>query len=534
MPPTGRSAGARLSKLGALAAACALALGACDANVDPDRGDARQGGSITVALAAPPDSLDPALAASPAALQALWLVHTPLLTYARAEGAAGTKLVPALARELPDFSPDGRTVTFALRPGLRYSDGRHVRAGDFERAVKRALRLHPRGRELFGGVLGGRRYARTLLPDADLRGISADERTGEVRIRLVDPDPAFLFTLAAPVAAPVPGGTPVEDTPLRPPPGVGPYRLAAPRRGIAFVLARRRDFRLPGVPAGNVDEVAGKLVEDSAGATRGAVEGLLDAVQGEPPVELLPRIRSELKQRYEEHPTLALDYVKMDPGGPFADEDLRRAVSFALDEAALARLRDGFLEPSCNVLPPQVAGHERLDPCPYGEREENSDLVRARELVESTEQRPERLLVAVANGPRARIGARDQALERYLVATLRKIGLRARPARTARERARAQIRTARRLPAYPHPARYLEVGADQVLDTRISLLELEGDPRASAARWAELDREAVQDADVAPYGIETSGVLLSERMDPQNCSRFHPVFGLDWSSLCLR
>jgi len=29
-------------------------------------------------------------------------------------------------------------------------------------------------------------------------------------------------------------------------------------------------------------------------------------------------------------------------------------------------------------------------------------------------------------------------------------------------------------------------------------------------------------------------VLLSERMDVANCSRYHPVFGLDWSSLCLK
>jgi hypothetical protein len=39
---------------------------------------------------------------------------------------------------------------------------------------------------------------------------------------------------------------------------------------------------------------------------------------------------------------------------------------------------------------------------------------------------------------------------------------------------------------------------------------------------------------VAPYGVETVGVLMSERMDAENCTLYHPVFGLDWSSLCLR
>ena len=38
---------------------------------------------------------------------------------------------------------------------------------------------------------------------------------------------------------------------------------------------------------------------------------------------------------------------------------------------------------------------------------------------------------------------------------------------------------------------------------------------------------------IAPFGLVTTGVLLSERLDADQCQRFHPVYGLDFSSLCL-
>lgn len=510
--------------LGVLAVTC----GACSTSAEPGPGDPRRGGSVSVALAGAPDSLDPAVAVSPSALRALWLVHTPLLTYARDEGAQGTALVAGLASELPEVSADGRSLTLALRRGLRYSDGRRVGAEDFERAVKRALRLNPLGLELFGNVRGARRYARSLLAGADIVGISAETRTREVRIELRRPDPKFWHALAMPMAAPVPPGLAMRDLSGDPPPGVGPYRSVEPRPGTVFVLERSRGFELPGVPAGRVDEVAGEVTGDADTRFRAAIDSRVDVAGGEPPIDMIVRVRSELKDRYEEHLTLALDYLSLDAGRPpFSDEDMRRAVSFAIDEAALARLRGGFLAPTCNVLPPGVPGYRRLDPCPYGEREDNPDLIRARALVREAVSRPAPVTVASEGGP-------SPALEGYLVRTLRKLGFRARRATTPRERRSAQITFTRAQPRVPLPGRYLELADDSVLDRRVELLESEGPPRDFSEAWAALDREVVDAAAIAPYGVKTVGTLMSERMDAENCSRYHPVFGLDWSGLCLR
>ena len=73
-----------------------------------------------------------------------------------------------------------------------------------------------------------------------------------------------------------------------------------------------------------------------------------------------------------------------------------------------------------------------------------------------------------------------------------------------------------------------------MIASRVGLLELEGPPAEQAGEWAELDREVVSEALLAPYGVTTTGTLLSERLDAENCLRFHPVHGLDLSSLCVR
>ena len=57
--------------------------------------------------------------------------YLPLLTYAHASGAAGSKVVPALAESLPKVTDGGKTYTLTLRKGLKYSDGTPVKASDF-------------------------------------------------------------------------------------------------------------------------------------------------------------------------------------------------------------------------------------------------------------------------------------------------------------------------------------------------------------------------------------------------------------------
>ena len=103
-----------------------LALAAGCGN-DQTRG--REGGSITIGISAQPDSLDPALAYTGEAWESLWLVYTPLLSYAHEEGTKGTQPIPGLAQTSARSPTAGAPTSSTPRPNLTYSDG-SPRAGE--------------------------------------------------------------------------------------------------------------------------------------------------------------------------------------------------------------------------------------------------------------------------------------------------------------------------------------------------------------------------------------------------------------------
>jgi len=476
-------------------------------------GNARKGGSITVGAGSLPRLLDPALATDWLALQALRAVYTPPLAYRHAEGRDGTDLVPGLARELPEVSEDGLVYSFRFRAGLSYSDGTRLRASDFERAVVRARRLDSPYAPLYAAI------------DA----IDADDRSGRVVVSLTQPDAAFAHALALPASAPVPAGTRAADLSSVPPPGIGSYTVASIRPGERWVLRRARGFDLSELPTGNVDQLTfGRFGSPADQANRVAIGTTLDVMQELPPTVQLPEIRSKYADRYEEQATASTLFFALEATTtPFDDRRVRQAVSLAVDGPTLERLYSGRLEPGCNLLPSSVAGYSRIDPCPYGDRDEPPDLVRARELVEDAGQVG---TVVTVGAPRS---VAPVAVSRYFIATLRKIGLAARAHPTGRE---ASVELELVAPPIAHPSAFLSAfrGRTEDVELDADIARLLAEPEASADDWGEIDERLVEEAYVAPLGSRRQPTFFSERIDVQGCEIFHPVFGTDLAALCLR
>jgi DNA-binding SARP family transcriptional activator len=112
-----------------------------------------RGGTLRL-LHTRPITLDPALQLDVLPLQSDRLTHSGLVAYNHVSGPAGTQLVPDLAISLPTPTAGGTTYTFRLRTGLRYSDGRALRASDFRRAIERVLALGFEASAGFMGILG--------------------------------------------------------------------------------------------------------------------------------------------------------------------------------------------------------------------------------------------------------------------------------------------------------------------------------------------------------------------------------------------
>lgn len=541
-------------------AVTALALAGCgkgpveppDDKPGPDRTqEDEHGGSIRVGYAAFPDALDPATAYTVDAWQALWAVYTPLLTYRHAEGREGSELVPGLAEGLPRISGDGRTYRLRLRKGLRYSDGRPVRAADFEHTVKRVLRLRSAGTSFFAAVAGAEAYRAARRDAGDIRGIRSDERSREITIRLTRRDGRFPRILASEFVGLVPGDTPFEDLTDTPPPGVGPYRIAAVRPGRGFALNRVAGFDAGDLPKGRLDRLTVDVVQSPRRLVQAVVANRVDITGVAPPPDTLSDLRDRLAgKRYREEVGTASTFFFLNHDvAPFDDPRVRRAVNLAVDREDVARRFGGLLEPGCNLLPPAVPGAEELDPCPYAEPDQD----RARELLRRSGAAGAEVLVHASDLPEERAAAQE------LAAALRRIGLKARarivqdaqyPGVAADRAGRVQAGLTTWYQDLAHPASFLQLVDGRSIRPRLGLnagfvddpalnrilarAGAEADLDEAQDAYAAADRRVITQAHIVPLGFRRSTVLASERMDSgEDCTVLHPVYGIDFASLCL-
>ena len=88
----------------------------------------RGGTLITRANAAPSGSPDPQVNYTLQEWQFLIITHDGLVGFKRASGPEGTKIVPDLATAVPTPTDNGKTYTFTLRDGIKFSTARRSRA----------------------------------------------------------------------------------------------------------------------------------------------------------------------------------------------------------------------------------------------------------------------------------------------------------------------------------------------------------------------------------------------------------------------
>ncbi|WP_020576315.1 ABC transporter substrate-binding protein [Actinopolymorpha alba] len=136
-----------------LAAAIAMSLAACSTPGDgqTSRGPtdassgAGSGGTMRVAIASDPGTLDPTLANTFEARVVFTSFCEKLY-----DASNSLKIVPQLAADLPKTSADGLTVTIALRSGVKFNDGTAFDASAVKTSLDRHLTLEgsARTREL--------------------------------------------------------------------------------------------------------------------------------------------------------------------------------------------------------------------------------------------------------------------------------------------------------------------------------------------------------------------------------------------------
>lgn len=543
----------------------AVALGACGGDDDDEggqegvSGEAKQGGSITISLTSQPDFLDPALSYTVNGWEPMWLVYAPLIGYKHAEGEEGTELIPYAAEALPEVSEDGLTYTLQLREGLKYSDGTPAKASDFERTIQRVLNLESGGSAFYLVIEGAEEYVEGDDEEADISGIETNDETGEITITLKERDGAFSNVLAMNFAGLVPGDTPFRNMTEDPPPGLGPYHITESAPNRQFVMEKNPNFNIPDVPEGNVDKITSRIIKSAQRQTQDVISGELDYMQDPPPADLKPEVKQRYSDRYEELVTVSTYYFWMNQKiPPFDDPKAREAVNLGIDKPALARIFAGELQPGCSFLPPGMPGFdEELDVagCPFGNPNEPPDLEAARAALEESDYDGETITVWTNNDdPSDRVGeAYADMLEQIGFKTDVQILDGGVYFQTIGSERTDNLHTgfANWFQDFPHPSNFMFLvdGASiqptnnqnfgNVDDPEINeiLAEANQQPELTdevVSQYQEANRQVVEEFHVAPYGHRKLATFVSERMDFENCTLFHPVYNNDYSSFCLK
>ena len=326
---------------------------------------------------------DPAVAKEPWQWQLEYATCAKLMNHPDAPAPAGWRVVPEVAAGPPSVSADGRTYSFRIRPGFRFSppSNQPVTAETFRGSIERAL--SPR----LGAFAPAAAFASDIVGVAEYRagrsphvaGISA--RGDTLTIRLESPAADLPARMALPYFCAVPVGMPIVPNGLEEPiPAAGPYYLAEHIEGVIAIIRRNPNYQ--GSRPQRLDAIVYRPEVETAESIRRIERGKADHV-GEYGQELLANgpladrygpPHREGAPRFMVSPVLATHYVAFNAGGRLSDPRLRRAVNFALDRRAIA---DTYDWPAADhYLPPGMPGHREAHVYPTG----RPDLERARAL----------------------------------------------------------------------------------------------------------------------------------------------------------
>ena len=320
--------------------------------------DAKRGGTLRVNLSETDfEFLDPALAYDSAGWTVLFATNMTLLNYPDKPAPVGNRLTPEAAAAFPTVSRDGKTYTFTVRSGIKFSDGSALTAASFKRAIERAADPNEGSPAIafLHTVVGA--DARNAGKAKSVSGVSAKGQ--KLTVKLTKADPTFLAQIAMPFFAAVKPNMAINAKGENVYPSAGPYHIVSRDTGRQLVLERNKFYK--GSRPANADRIVITVLTDQAQSFLQTKRGDVDYDMGGVP----PTAHQELfntygvnKSRYFVNPGVNVFYVALNSSRPaFQNANVRKAVNYAIDRPAMLRV-GGLLagKRTDQILPPSMRG----------------------------------------------------------------------------------------------------------------------------------------------------------------------------------
>ena len=340
---------------GALAAGLGLApvLAACGTSNSSSAtsGSAKSGGTLTMGINAPPDTLDPGATGLALTLMLSMAMFDPLVWWLPDASGSGTEYVPGLA-ESYTVNADASVFTFKLKKGVTFHDGTK-----FDATAVKATYDHivdPATKSKSGlGALGP--YQQTKIIDPYT-----------VQIIFSKPNAGFLhqqaagnFGIASPAALAKYGPTGFGNHPV----GTGPFMFESYATGSQLNLVKNPKYTwgpdaLSSKPP-KLDKLIFRIVTDDSGRYSALQSGQLQIALGLPPNDIAAAKKSgQYKQLTVPSIGTPLGMPINVTKAPTNDPLVRQAIMYAVDQDKLVnQVLFGVDVPAHTVLTPITPGY---------------------------------------------------------------------------------------------------------------------------------------------------------------------------------
>ncbi|WP_405618757.1 ABC transporter substrate-binding protein [Streptomyces sp. NBC_00076] len=345
--------GAKSAKWVAGAIVIGLAATACGGGDDGGSGDgkgsAKAGGTFRMGITEPV-AIDPYNAQESEGILVTDNLFTGLY-----EPTPDGKVVPALATS-KTVSSDGKTWTFKIKPGTKFTNGEPVNAAAFIRGWNRVAQkkaasdvaYHMAGIAGFDDVQAGK--------SDSMSGLSApDENT--LQVKLSAPDFEFDIKTTHTVFSPVPkvAGDGKNKTYNATPIGNGPFKMQGSwQHNKSITLVRNDDY---GLTKAHLDKVQIDILNSNNGVTleyQGFESGQYDWARMPTPQQPTAKAKYEPQDEWIQEDTNGMNYLlPITDNGPMKNVKAREAVSYAIDRDLIIKgVFQGLMTKSTTILPP--------------------------------------------------------------------------------------------------------------------------------------------------------------------------------------
>ncbi len=313
-----------------------------------------QGGSMTVTYKDDVSTLDPAIGYDWQNWSMIKSLFDGLMDYK----PGTTELSKDLAEDY-SISADGKLYTFQLKKGVKFHNGREVKAADIKYSIERTInpKTQSPGAGFYSSLLDFEAFSNGDTNSLDSIKV-VDDYT--VSFELSRPDATFLHVLAINFSSVVPKeevekwGADFGKHPV----GTGAFKLEEWKLGQYLSFVRNESYNKAGLPY--LDSIRFEVGQEPIVALLRLEKGEVDiAGDGIPPAKFLqmkndPKYKDLIVSGEQLHTGYITMNVKIKPFDQLA---VRKAVNMAINKDRIVRIINGRAKPTNQPLPPAMPGY---------------------------------------------------------------------------------------------------------------------------------------------------------------------------------